>query len=286
MAGAACQHGSVRWLIAVEASELAATTIDPWHIVGAVLALLGGWIASRFARRATGRLVDRVEGISPELKAFLVRLSGYIVVFIGFGVALAFLGAEIQPLIVVAILGAVVLGLALRGVADNFAAGIVIQTRRPLHVGDEIEASGYVGVVQELNSRAVVVETADGRLVHLPNGELLENPLVNNTVAGARRSEVEVRVESDDPAAARRRIISATVAVDGVMTDPAPIGTFTAVEPDRVTVRVRFWHDPMSGLTVTSDVVQAIAAGASHDGGPATVVAPPPVAPLTPSPKV
>jgi small-conductance mechanosensitive channel len=276
----------VRWLIAVEAAELAATSIDPWHVVGAVLALLGGWIASRIVRRAVRRVVDRVDGISPQMRTFAVKSSGYLVVFIGFGVALAFLGVDIQPLLVVVVLAAVVLGLALRGLADNVAAGVVIQTRHPIRVGDEIGASGFVGVVRETSSRAVVVETADGRLVHLPNAELLDNPLVNNTVAGARRSEIEVRMESHDPVAARRRIMAATAAVDGVLTDPAPMGLFTAVEPDRVTVRVRFWHDPMAGVTVTSDVVQAVAAAVTHDGGTGTAVAPPPVAPLTPSPKV
>jgi small conductance mechanosensitive channel len=274
------------WLIAAAVADLSETTIDPWHIVGAVLSLVAAWIASRFVRRAVGRVADRVDGISPQLRTFAVKLSGYMVVFIGFGVALAFLGADMQPLLVVAILGAVVLGLALRGVADNVAAGVVIQTRHPIRVGDEIEASGYVGVVQELNSRAVVIETADGRSVHLPNAELLDNALVNNTAAGARRSEVEVRLGSDDPGAVRRRVISATVAVDGVMADPAPTGAYTAIEPDRVTLRVRFWHDPAAGVTVTSDVVHAIAAASSHDGGTATVVAPPPVAPLTPPAKL
>jgi small-conductance mechanosensitive channel len=276
----------VDWLIAVEVADLSETTIDPWHIVGAVLALLGGWIASRFARRAVGRVVDRVDGISPQMKTFAVKSSGYVVVFIGFGVALAFLGADIQPLLVVAIIVAVVIGLALRGVSDNVAAGVVIQTQHPIRLGDEIQASGYVGVVQQLNSRAVVVETADGRVVHLPNAEVLENALVNNTATGARRSEVEVRVGSDDPAAARRRVVSATVAVDGVMAEPAPTAAYTAIEPDRVTLRVRFWHDPAAGITVTSDVVQGIAAAVIDDRGTATVVAPPPVAPHTPPPEV
>lgn len=78
------------------------------------------------------------------------------VIFLGVGIALSLLGAPIQPLIAAAIVIAVVLGLALRGIAENFAAGILLQTRRPIHVGDEIESLGHSGNVVEMNSRAGV----------------------------------------------------------------------------------------------------------------------------------
>ena len=104
----------------------------------------------------------------------------------------------IQPLITVAIVFGVILALALRGIADNFASGIVLQTRRPIHIGDEVESLGYVGNVLDMDSRAVVIETFDGRTVHLPNSEVLGDPLINHSTKGARRSEVEVRVRSKD----------------------------------------------------------------------------------------
>ena len=156
----------------------------------------------------------------PDLEALAVRLSGYFVIFIGVGVALAFLGAEIQPLLAAAIIGGVVVVLALRGIADNFAAGIVLQTRHPIRVDDEIESGSHSGVVTELNGWAVVIRTFDGRTVHLPNAELLDSPMVNRTVYGARRSDVEVRVESDDPEAARRTILDTVATVPGVLGDP------------------------------------------------------------------
>lgn len=47
----------------------------------------------------------------------------------------------------------VVLALVLRGIADNFAAGVVIQSRHPVRLGDEIDALRYVGTVRALNGR-------------------------------------------------------------------------------------------------------------------------------------
>ncbi|WP_366518579.1 mechanosensitive ion channel domain-containing protein [Herbiconiux sp.] len=51
--------------------------------------------------------------------------------------------------------------LALRGVSANFTAGIILQTRHPINVGDDIEFDEFHGVVQELNGRSVVL-TVEG----------------------------------------------------------------------------------------------------------------------------
>ena len=64
---------------------------------------------------------------------------------LGAGIALTFLGVEIQPLLAAALIVAVVAILAIRGVTDNFAAGVVIQSRRPVHIGDEIEVLDQTG---------------------------------------------------------------------------------------------------------------------------------------------
>ena len=202
---------AMRLVFAVDVGDLAETSIDPWSAVLAVVVLIVAWILSRITRKSTARVLTRLEGISDEMRAFIARIAGYVVIFLGVGVALALLGAAIQPLITVAIVFGVILALALRGIADNFASGIVLQTRRPIHIGDEVESLGYVGNVLDMDSRAVVIETFDGRTVHLPNSEVLGDPLINHSTKGARRSEVEVRVRSKDVEGTGQRLI-ATVA--------------------------------------------------------------------------
>ena len=103
-----------------------------------------------------------------------------------------------QPLLVLAVVLAVVAVLVLRGVADNFAAGVVIQASKPIDVGHEIQVEGpdgrpITGVVTDLNSRTVVLETYDGRTVHVPNAKMVQDPIVNHSARGLRRSEVQVR---------------------------------------------------------------------------------------------
>jgi small conductance mechanosensitive channel len=271
-------------VIAVDAADLAGTSIDPWTAVLAVVVLIVAWILSRVTRKATAGVLSRLEGISDEMRAFIARIAGYVVIFLGVGIALSLLGAPIQPLITVAIVFGVIMALALRGIADNFASGIVLQTRRPIHIGDEVESLGYVGNVLDMDSRAVVIETFDGRIVHLPNSEVLGDPLINHSTKGARRSEVEVRVRSRDVEGAGQRLIETVANVSGVLPEPKPAVYLTAIDSVRVTVLVHFWHQPADGLAVRTDVIRALAAAGRERTEMATIVTPQPAAPLTPSP--
>jgi small-conductance mechanosensitive channel len=270
-------------VLAVDAETLTETTIDPVMAVLALVVLVLAWLLSRAARKATARLLARLEGITPEMKDLLSRIAGYVVIFLGVGIALSMLGAPIQPLLAAAIVIGVVLALALRGIAENFAAGIILQTRRPIHVGDEVQSLGYEGNVVEMNSRAVVVETFDGRLAHLPNSEVLSEPLLNHSEHGARRSEVEVRVRSRDLEQTRAWITDTLRSVPGVMSDPAPAVYLTGVDPVRVTALVQFWHDPDNGYSVRTAVIDSLSRAGKDRPETATIVTPPPT-PQAPTP--
>ena len=99
------------------------------------------------------------------------------VILLGIAIAISLIGGN-APIIILLVIGVVVLALALRGTAENFAAGIVLQTRGSIKVGDEIFR--FTGIVEELNGRSVVVRTIDGRILHLPNAKVIEEPLANH----------------------------------------------------------------------------------------------------------
>jgi small-conductance mechanosensitive channel len=260
-----------------------ASDIDGWDVVIAVVVLIATWIVSRIAQRAVLRLATRVDGVSDELRATAARAVKYFIVVLGIGVALTALGASIQPLLAGAIIVGVALALALRGIADNFGAGVVIQTRHPIHVGDEIESNGYIGTVRELNLRSVLLETFDGRQVHLPNSSVLDNPLIVNNTLGARRSDLELRLASDRPPHDLVDAVRAAgAATDGMLPDRDLEIQLVAVEPARVTMLVRVWHTPSDGMTVVSSLMRSLS-GALRDAGiEATMISPPPPPPFTP----
>ncbi|WP_162238694.1 mechanosensitive ion channel family protein [Microbacterium sp. Leaf161] len=202
----------------------------------------------------------------------------------GVGVAFAFLGASVQPLIAIGLIVAAVVVLALRGISANFAAGVVLQTRHPIKVGDEIEVDDYVGTVRELNGRSVVIITRDGRTVHVPNATLLENLLVNHSELGQRRSDILVRSRAGASQLDEitELVTSSTAAVVGIRSAPPVTVLVQSAEPERLTLLVRFWHDPVAAPAISSPVVRAIADALAAAGVDAVVTSDIPAPPLVP----
>lgn len=262
-------------------SFFASADVSGWDLLFALIALIAGWLIARLARNGVVRIGARWPDVSPTIIAVLARVVKYFVWLIAIGVALAFLGANVQPLIVAAILVGVIALLALRGLASNFGASIIIQSRRPVQLGDEIEVGGTVGIVHELNARAVVVLTYDGRMVHIPNVDLLDDQFSNNSAHGARRSELEVRVGG--PVAVdrlERILLDATAATPDVRVDPPARVLATELSPERATMRLQFWHAPPDGLVLRSSVVAAVSAALADAGLPGTVQSALPEPPL------
>ncbi|HEY1278114.1 MAG TPA: mechanosensitive ion channel family protein [Acidimicrobiales bacterium] len=196
---------------------------------------------------------------------------------VGIGTALTFVGATVEPLTTAAIAAGVVAVLLLRGVATNFGAGLLLQTKGPFKPGDEVELVGQVGVVKELNGRTVVIESEVGDTVFLPNGEVLSAAMINRSLHGMRRSELEVRVPLDQPAGdIREVIVAAAASAEEVSATPAPVALTKAVEVDGLTLRLRFWHRPADAVLAQSQVIDAVAARLRELGVvPSVGVAPP-----------
>lgn len=275
----------------VDFSQFLTTPVTWWEVLLAVIAVLAGWIASRFAKKGVVALMGRVPNASPALVTFAARFTQYTLLLLGLGVALALLGANLQPLLAIVIIVGLVVVLVLRGVADNFAAGVLIQTRRSATVGDELMVEGpdgepIVGTVSELNSRSVILTTVDGRTVHVPNAQLLANALVNHSRHGARRSEVQVRVERTADTSVDdvlTRVTDAAASVDGVLSSAPARALAVSVSSDRVVARVQYWHHPLRGVPITSDVVRAVAETLGDAGWKGTVTSTPGPPPLVPS---
>ncbi|GAA1794834.1 mechanosensitive ion channel family protein [Agromyces lapidis] len=265
----------------------ASLQINGWSIAGIVITLLASWLLATLARKGVRAALARLPNLTVGVQRLAERIAVYSIWLLGIGISLSFLGASVQPVLAIALIVAVVLVLVLRGVADNFAASVVLQTRHPIALGDEIESGDFVGVVTELNGRAVVIRTVDGRTVHVPNGQVLQERLVNNSAHGARRSEIEVRVAAGSDGAGsdevRALVVEATNGAEGVHRRESVQLRPIALAPDRSVYRVRFWHHPLHGIAVTDAVVDAVSAALAAHGIAAVVTSDVPSAPLTPS---
>jgi small-conductance mechanosensitive channel len=129
-------------------------------------------------------------------------------------------------------------------VVTNLGSGVLLQIRGALEAGDLIKIRETLGTVHEINARSVVLDTRDGRRVHIPNREVLEHSIENYTTRGRRRSSFHLLIDPSDGLATV--LHEATAAVDscpGVAPEPAPTVEIAEFVGRYAQLRVRIWHD-------------------------------------------
>jgi potassium efflux system protein len=89
-------------------------------------------------------------------------LLNYVIVAVGFVLALGALGVDLGKLTILAGAFGVGIGFGLQSVVNNFVSGLILLFERPIHVGDAVEVGDLSGQVRRIGIRASLVRTGQG----------------------------------------------------------------------------------------------------------------------------
>ena len=184
-------------------------------LTGLVLVLLALW-----ASRASDRVVERAARSNPLHRpdpgtvATLQRLVHYLVLVVGFAIALESVGIDLTALFTAGAVFAVGIGFAMQNIAQNFVSGLILLVERSIRPGDVLELDDHLVRVDRMGIRTTVVHTLDGESLIVPNSILVQERVKNYTLDDrACRVHVGVGVAYDSDMAAVRRVLE-TVAAD------------------------------------------------------------------------
>jgi small conductance mechanosensitive channel len=160
-----------QWTSAASTAVALVTTYG-LRVVGAIVILGVGWMASRVVYAAVVRLCQRVPRIDRTVVLFLGDGARYTALVFTFIAVLTTFGIATTSF--VAVLGALGLavGLALQGTLSNFAAGIMLVVFRPFRIGDRIETGNVGGTISEINLFFTEVDDDHNARIVIPNGKL------------------------------------------------------------------------------------------------------------------
>lgn len=215
-----------------------------WNMLVAIGVLIASGLAAGLVRRRVRRAMIG-NNVDESASATLARLAGWSVIFLGAVLALSIMGVDMVPVMLLLVLAGAFLIFAGKGLVENWAAGILLQARAPYQLGDRIDTDSYSGFVQETNARSVLLRTGDGQIIHVPNSDVLANPMVNRSGdEGLRRSSLTFGVAGDsDFDRVESVVVDVATSVDGVVGEPAPPSAFVAsIGESTVDVELRFWH--------------------------------------------
>lgn len=221
-------------------------------VAGVVLLRLVLWLADR-----TMRLLDFEKGLRRFLRTMLKVLLWCLVLMVA-GSALGF-----DPSSLVTLVGvfALAFSLAVQGSLSNLAGGVTLMATKPFVVGDFIEISGTVGLVKEVGLVHTVLDTADNKVVFVPNSQVSSSKVVNYSRNAERRLDLSFRASAEeDPQRVRSVILAAVDQVADVLKEPPPyvgVGNFSEKGTEYI---LRVWVNNQSYRTVTFDLQEAVRA--------------------------
>jgi len=196
-----------------------------WRLLDAVL---------RPALRKT-----RMDQTSREFARTVVR---FLVLAAGALAALSELGIGTTSLLASLGVAGITLGLAARETLSNVISGFFIYWDRPFVIGDLVEVEGRYGTVDRISMRSTRVITPDGKLLAIPNTDIVNSIVASYTNYPHLRLDVEVTVGTGEDLGRVRAILLGLVREDpDFLEDPAPRVVVKELGDYAVTLELQAW---------------------------------------------
>jgi small-conductance mechanosensitive channel len=188
----------------------------------------------------------------------LIRIA-----IISVGLFLAFAAAGIPTDRITIILSAlgVGIGFGLQALINNLVSGLIISFERPVNVGDIIELGDQGGVMKSIGFRSSIITTWDGADVVIPNGDLLNQHLVNWTLENrTRRVGISFCVAYGTDIVKTKQIIDKLISADErILKTPHSSIILKGLSPGGIDLQIFFWVTNIDEWAVTkSDIISGI----------------------------
>jgi small-conductance mechanosensitive channel len=214
------------------------------------------WLLQRFIARAA-----RVIGARPGPVAVFQRLTHYVVLAVGLGVALDTLGINLGALFAAGAIFAIGLGFAMQNIAQNFVSGVILLLEQSIKPGDVMEVEGRFVRVREMGIRATIARTLDDEEIIIPNATIVQSTVKNYTLKDSiyrLRATVGV-VYGSDMALVKQTLQRVAVSMSWRNQTKEPLVFLNEFGDSAVVFEVSVWiDDPWVLRRARSDLNEAI----------------------------
>jgi small-conductance mechanosensitive channel len=205
-------------------------------------------IGERLLRHKFTMKVLKRTAFDAALQYAIARISGYVILLVGFYVALTAVGLNLSSLAVVAGAIGIGIGFGLQNIIQNFIAGIIILAERPIALGDRVEVGGIAGMVAKIDLRSTKIVTSDNISIIVPNSNFITSP-VTNWSHGDPRVQMRIPIGvayGTDIEKLKRVLTEVAVESPNALQDPACTVYFVAFGDSSLNFELGVWTKTMT----------------------------------------
>jgi small-conductance mechanosensitive channel len=231
--------------------SLGDTTISLWSIVKAgVLFAILMWLF-KTGIQILDKQFRKSPNVTPSMRTLLTKFMNITGLVLAVLIAMDSIGIDLGALTFFGGALGIGLGFGLKTITSNFISGIILLLDKSIKPGDVLTVGTTYGVVEELNSRYVVMKRRDGMEVLVPNENLITSEVINWTFNNKQvRHIVKVGVSYNaDLEQVQQILLGVAADTARVLQRPVPRAFIVGFGESSIDFELRFWiRDPEEGL--------------------------------------
>ncbi|MCB1104172.1 MAG: mechanosensitive ion channel family protein [Cephaloticoccus sp.] len=204
-------------------------------------------MVERLIRRYVVKRVLAGTHLDESMRFGIERIIGYLIIVVGFYLAIQNTGIDLSSLAVVAGAIGVGLGFGLQNIISNFISGIIILAERPIAIGDRVEVGGVAGQVAKISLRSTTVVTNDNISIIVPNSQFISET-VTNWSHGDPKVQMRISVGvayGSDTDKVKEALLAVAQSHPKVLADPPPAVFFIEFGDSSLNFELGVWTQEM-----------------------------------------
>lgn len=172
----------------------------------------------------------------------LILTAVQVVLYILLGLAVASgLGIDVTGVVALASVLTLAVSLSVQNLLTNVFGGFTLLYTRPFASEDFVEIAGQSGTVKEIGLSYTKLATADNKIVSIPNSAVVAAEIVNYTVTGKRRLDINLEVSYGVSAETVMDVMRQAADQTAVLPDPAPVFAIKEYNQQSITYGMMLW---------------------------------------------
>ncbi|MGE0352102.1 MAG: mechanosensitive ion channel family protein [Gemmatimonadales bacterium] len=198
------------------------------------------WLLLKLMLRAALRQTQ----VDATSASFVMTVAKYVTLTIGAVSALDAAGVQTGAVLTSLGIVGLTIGFAARDALSNLISGILIFIDRPFVIDDLVELEDAYGRVARITLRSTRVVTPDGRMLAIPNSEVINKRVASYTNFPNLRVDIPVTIAVTENLSRTRELLLGLVRVDqDYLETPAPRVVVTRLNDYNVQLELQAWRD-------------------------------------------
>lgn len=188
------------------------------------------------------QLFFRSSKLDETSQAFVRTVLKYTILLAGLVNALSVVGVDTTGLLASLGIVGITIGFAARDAFSNLISGILIFLDRPFVIGDLVEVGDFYGRVAQITLRSTRIITSDGKMLAVPNTEIINKTVTSYTNFPNLRLDIQVTIGvTEDIGKARQVLLDQLTGDPDFMLEPPARVVVTQLNDYNVALELQAW---------------------------------------------